>query len=229
MAKKKSAQPDSTTSLAKSDDGLKTETLTILDQAKALAVTTQPEAMAAADFLKGIKALKNKIEEKLGPVVKASYDAWKKAVAYRKEHDDPLDRAEAEVKGKLNEYLAEEAKRRLKAQEEAQKEAQKEAEAKAEEDALLLEATGDAEAAEAVRSEPVVAPPVVVSPVEKPAGIATQSVWKWVVRDEGAVPREYLVLDEKKIGGVVRAMKSATNIPGIQVYEEKIIKTSKCH
>ena len=27
------------------------------------------------------------------------------------------------------------------------------------------------------------------------------------------------------IGGVVRAMKAATNIPGVQVYEDKIVKT----
>ena len=221
---KKSKQPDSTTSLAKSDE-LRTETLTILDQAKALVVSTQDEARYAADFLKGIKALKKKIEEKLGPVVKASYDAWKKACAYRKEHDDPLDTAEAAVKGKLNEYLSDQERQRQAKEAEAQLEAQKTAEAKAEEDACLLEATGDAEAAEAVRAEPVVAPVVVITPVEKLAVIATQSVWKWVVQDENIIPREYLLLDEKKIGAVVRAMKGQTNIPGIQAYEEKIVKT----
>ena len=146
-------------------------------------------------------------------------------MAYRKEHDDPLDAAEAEIKNKMNAYLAEQERQRQAEEARQQLEAQKAAEAKAEEDARLLEATGDTEAAEAVRTEPVVAPVVVIAPVAKPNGIATQSIWRYRVTNANAIPREYLAIDEKKIGAVVRAMKAATNIPGVEVYEEKIVKT----
>ena len=212
------------TALAKPDE-LKAESMTILGQAKAITITNHQEAMAAGDFLKAVKELKKRIEEKLAPLVKAAYDSWKKQVAYRGEHDDPLNQAEAAVKAKMNVYLAEQERQRRVEEQRQQLEAQKAAEAQAEQDALLMEATGDAEAAEVVRAEPVVAPVVVLAPVEKPAGIATQSVWKYRVTDANAIPREYLAIDEKKIGAVVRAMKAATNIPGVQVYEDKIVKT----
>ena len=204
---------------------LKAESMTILGQAKAIQITNHEQAMAAGDFLKAVKELKKRIEEKLGPVVKASYDAWKKACAYRKEHDDPLDQAEAAVKAKMNTYLAEQERQRRAEEQRQQLEAQKAAEAQAEQDALLMEATGDAEAAEIVRAEPVVAPVVVLAPVEKPKGIATQSVWKYRVTDANAIPREYLAIDEKKIGAVVRAMKAACNIPGVEAYSENVVKT----
>jgi hypothetical protein len=224
MAKKKSAEPASTTSLEKSE-ALKDETLTILGQAKAIQITNHEQAMAAGDFLKGIKALKKKIEEKLAPLVKAAYDSWKKQVAFKKEHDDPLDQAEAAVKGKMNFYLQEQERLRRVEEYARQLEAQKAAEAQAEQDALLLEATGDEEAAEAVRAEPVAAPVVVIAPVEKPQGISTSSIWRFKVTNPDIVPREYLDVDVKKIGAVVRAMKDATKIPGVEVFEEKIIKT----
>jgi len=204
---------------------LKAESMTILGQAKAIQITNHEQAMAAGDFLKAVKELKKRIEVKLGPVVKASYDAWKKACAYRKEHDDPLDQAEAAVKAKMNTYLAEQERQRRAEEQRQQLEAQKAAEAQAEQDALLMEATGDAEAAEIVRAEPVVAPVVVLAPVEKPKGIATQSVWKYRVTDANAIPREYLAIDEKKIGAVVRAMKAACNIPGVEAYSENVVKT----
>jgi hypothetical protein len=203
-------------------EALKDETLTILGQAKAIQITNHEQAMAAGDFLKGIKALKKKIEEKLAPLVKAAYDSWKKQVAFKKEHDDPLDQAEAAVKGKMNFYLQEQERLRRVEEYARQLEAQKAAEAQAEQDALLLEATG---AAEAVRAEPVAAPVVVIAPVEKPQGISTSSIWRFKVTNPDIVPREYLDVDVKKIGAVVRAMKDATKIPGVEVFEEKIIKT----
>jgi hypothetical protein len=212
------------TALAKPDD-LKDQTLSIVVQAKAIQITNHTEAMAAGDFLKGVKALKKMVEEKLTPLVKAAYDSWKKQVAFKKEHDDPLDQAEAAVKYKMNCYLQEQERQRRLEEQRRQAEADKKAQEQAEQDALLLEATGDEEAAEAVRAEPVAAPVVVIAPVEKPKGIATQSIWRFKIVDANAVPREYLAIDEKKLGAVVRAMKAACNIPGVECFEEKIVRT----
>ena len=212
------------TALVKADE-LKAESMTILGQAKAIQITNHEQAMAAGDFLKAVKELKKRIEEKLAPLVKAAYDSWKKQVAYRKEHDDPLDQAEAAVKAKMNTYLAEQERQRRAEEQRQQLEAQKAAEAQAEQDALLMEATGDAEAAEMVRTEPVVAPVVMLAPVEKPKGIATQSVWKFRVDDKAKLPLEYVEPNMTAIGGVVRSLKGATNISGVTVWEEKIVKT----
>lgn len=47
--------------------------------------------------------------------------------------------------------------------------------------------------------------------------VGLKPVQKWRVTDEALVPREYLVLDEVKIGKVTRA---GVDIPGIERYEE---------
>ena len=57
------------------------------------------------------------------------------------------------------------------------------------------------------------------------AGLTVREDWKFSIVDAALIPREYLIPDEKKIGRIVRAMKDATNIPGVRVYAEKGIAT----
>lgn len=65
---------------------------------------------------------------------------------------------------------------------------------------------------------PVTAPEVRVQ-AAVPHGVATARVnWKWRVTDVGQVPREWLMLDESKIGAHVRNNKDKTAIPGIEAY-----------
>lgn len=47
-----------------------------------------------------------------------------------------------------------------------------------------------------------------------------RQVWKFRVKDANAIPRDYLVIDEVKIGGVVRSTKGTLAIPGIEIYSE---------
>lgn len=55
-------------------------------------------------------------------------------------------------------------------------------------------------------------------PVRTAAGTAsTKQVWKFDVADAQAVPREYLMVDEKKIREAVKA--GVRSIPGVNVYE----------
>lgn len=78
------------------------------------------------------------------------------------------------------------------------------------------------------RAGTVVAP-VLAAPAAAPkvAGVSGRIIWKWRVKSESAIPREYLVRDDKKIGGVVRAMGKDTNIPGIEVYPERDYNVSR--
>lgn len=43
------------------------------------------------------------------------------------------------------------------------------------------------------------------------------------IKDMDAIPSEYLKIDKQKIGQVVRALKGATNIPGVEVYSEDVV------
>lgn len=53
----------------------------------------------------------------------------------------------------------------------------------------------------------------------KLAGIGVRSNWDFEIIGPALIPREYLVVDEKKIRAVVKALKSETNIPGVRVFE----------
>ena len=197
----------------------------IVTQAGAIVIDNQERCEAAGELLKVIKGFRKKIEDTFKPICEAAHKAWKTAVAGREAHDGPMAQAEAGIKYKMSAYLNEQERLRRVEEQRLQAEAQKAAEEQAEQDALLMEATGDAEAAEVVRQEPVVAPVVVVAPVAKPQGISTQSIWRFRITNASIVPREFLAIDEKRIGAVVRAMKSATNIPGVEIYEDKIVKS----
>lgn len=84
--------------------------------------------------------------------------------------------------------------------------------------AAEAEAQAKAAAAAAMPTAPVVH---VAAPAAK--GISTRENWKFEIVDPALVPREYLVVDEKAIGQVVRALQSRTNIPGVRVYAEQTI------
>jgi len=72
-----------------------------------------------------------------------------------------------------------------------------------------------------------VGPVVVPSPVPKVEGLSFRTDWKWGGTDVSQVPREYMMLNEVAINGVVRAMKDKTNIPGIRVYPEQVAVKSR--
>lgn len=115
--------------------------------------------------------------------------------------------------------------------------ARRDAEARAAAEAAALETSGDHAMAVAVMEEAIAAPtPVVTLPTLKTqvAGLSTTRRWLWrypgatndaktsppaiVARTMSLAPREFLKLDEQKVGAYVRTMKTAAKIPGIEVY-----------
>ncbi len=66
-----------------------------------------------------------------------------------------------------------------------------------------------------------VSAPVPTAPKVK--GVSKRKVWKFEVTDVSELPPEYLIANEKAIGGVVRALKDKTNIPGVRVYFEETL------
>lgn len=73
----------------------------------------------------------------------------------------------------------------------------------------------------AILQDPIVIAPRPIQPTYQAVkGISTRDNWKFEIINAAIIPREYLIPDAAKIGGVVRAMKSSANIPGIRVYNE---------
>lgn len=97
-------------------------------------------------------------------------------------------------------------------------------------EAADLEATGDREGADRLLEQPLPDPHGVVAPprfaprpppaeeLEVPAvaGVSYRQTWDYEVTDEAAVPREFLMIDHKRVAGVVRALGEKANIPGIR-------------
>lgn len=62
--------------------------------------------------------------------------------------------------------------------------------------------------------------PVIEPTTPKVEGTSVRTFWKYEIVDSSKVPREYMIVDEKAIGAMVRAKKGSTSIPGVRVYPE---------
>ncbi len=128
-------------------------------------------------------------------------------------YDAEIQRVRAEEQRKLEEYTR-----------------RKEAEEKAALEAAALNAIAKGDEARAVElvtkaeevrhAVPVLAP---VAPIAQ--GASFREIWKFEITDAKALPREYLIPDETRIGQVVRALKKDCSIPGVRIWSEKILAT----
>ncbi len=204
----------------------------------------------AAQFLQQTKAARGLVGELYDDAVLQAHRLHKLLVGKRKTLLKPIEDAEATVRLSVADYeqriereraadrlrIAEEQQRveaeRRRIVEEALAKARKEAEDVRLAQAAALEADGQAEAAEQVLDTPIQVEPVKVDLPPLPAsvppppprtamkGVNTRENWKFEIVDPMLIPREYLAVDEVKIGKVVRALKSATSIPGVRPYAE---------
>ncbi len=194
--------------------------LSVPEQAKQITtIKTVADYTRAGEILLTIKEIRKKIENTFKPI-KQKMDAAKKEVLdQEKAADKPLAEAEAWIKPLIAEYNSDQEKIRQAEEARLREEARKQEEERRLQEALAAEQSGNTEEAEAIISEPVIAPPVVVpKSVPKVAGIAMTKTWKFRITDANKIPRQYLMVDEQKIGQIVRAMKEQTHIPGIEVY-----------
>jgi hypothetical protein len=85
--------------------------------------------------------------------------------------------------------------------------------------AAEVEAAGDKDGAERILEESVFVAPKPIQAAPKINGVNTRENWQYRIVDEKLIPREYLCPDEKKIGKIVKANGTKTNIPGIEVFD----------
>lgn len=207
----------------------------VVSQAQAITIANADDHEMACAFLTFVATRKKQIDEVFDPIVKKAHETHKEAVAQKKKVLDPLVMAEANVKGKIVTYDAEQQrlrKEREDAEAAALRQQQQEA---AIAEAQELEASGDKELADLVLETAAAAPPpVVVLPpaVQKQEGVAMTTTWKWrFVGDEQKALKAlvqaaakddsllgYLCVNESAVGTNVRAQKKFTKIPGIEAY-----------
>ncbi len=186
-------------------------------------LTVRDEAgyMEADGFVHRLTKSRKTIIAWFQPIVTAANLAHKTATAKRAEALLPLDEADRIVTTKMREWrVRDRAEKEAKAREDAER-LRKVEEERQLRLAAEAEAQGDAALAEQIIEQPVTVAPVEPVPV-KGDGVSWRTDWKWRVVDEDKIPRRYMVVDEKRIGGVVRALKADAQIPGIEVYSEEI-------
>jgi hypothetical protein len=195
--------------------------LSVPEQAKQISIKTMDDYVRAGEIMLTIKAIRKKITETFKPI-KQKMDAAKQEVLdQERAADAPLKEAEALLSPQIIAWNREQERLRQEEENRLREEARKQEEERRLQEAILAEQHGQKEEAEAIMETPVqVAPVVVPKSVPKVSGMSIRDNWKFKITNEKLIPREYLKVDEVKIGQVVRALKSATNIPGIEVYNE---------
>lgn len=209
---------------------LQGEARAILDKANAVAIVDDTTFRGAADLLRTFKTYSKRVSDTFDPLIKSQNEAVKKTRETMKTFARPAEEAEGIVKRKMADYQQEQERRAAEEAARLREQAMKEAEERRLQEAIALERAGDKRAAEAAIEAPIVAPPppIAARPTPKVEGVSFKTAYKFEVTDESIVPREFLKVDEVKLGGYVRSMKAAAidKIPGVRVWEEKQVAAS---
>lgn len=203
---------------------IRSEIVPLTEQAKLLTVQTDGDLLAAGALRATIKGCLKRIDEVCDPVVKAAHAAHKAAVKQKSDLQAPLVTADSTLGQRMAAYH--EAQEAVRRQEEARLQAEetKRIEDARMADAELAEAVGDTQAATAILEAPVVAAPVRLE-ATKVEGTSFRKSWEFEIMDPNLIPREYLVVDEKKLRRVVQAMGETAKIPGVRIYSRTITST----
>jgi hypothetical protein len=203
---------------------VESKALSIVEQAKGIAIIDADSYVAAGTIWKGIRDMMNEISETFDPIIQQQHKAHKMAIEKKNKFFIPLENAAKAVKKLMANYDQEQEKKRLLEQRRLEEEARKKEEDMRLEEAILAEAMGDTEGAKEILDEPVFVPPVVVAK-ETPkiqGGPVSRTIYKFRITDASLIPRQFLIPDMVAIGGVVRSLKEKASIPGIEVYEDKV-------
>jgi len=193
-------------------------------------ISSDAQYLHIADYLKAIKAFQKRVGDFFKPHKDRALAAHRALCADENKALDPALQDELACKRLLiawdqeQERVRREAERAQQALARQQEEARRLAEAAAmEQEAVQSGDQALLEQAMELVDAPIVAPAIapVVKQTPKVAGLSYREVWKFRIVNPAAVPREYLLIDEQKIGQIARAMKGSTKIPGIVVYAEK--------
>jgi len=203
--------------------------LSFPEKARALTITDEATLRSVNEFLVADKQMQKLVHAAFDPTVDATKEAHNMALAQRARYLNPLIEAEKIAKPKIGAWLTEQARIRQEAIEKAKREADAKEEARLQklQDAIDAENAGKPEEAEkhfeeAIAIEP---PKPIIPPAVKVQGTSLRKDLKWRVFDPGAVPREFLVLNDAKVEAVFRIQREKMSIPGIETYEKTTVIT----
>lgn len=202
----------------------------IVATAGKVVVANNADYTKAVNYLKVIKNFEKTISEEFDPGIAQAHKLHKGLVAQKKKFMEKFYLAEQSVKKKISDFLSLQEKIRIEQQRKVEEDArlaEEKRKAELEKQADHWEQKGNnvkAEERRQMAEEVHIPTPIIPPEIEKQEGIQTTKRWTFRIVDEMAIPRSFLVPDYKAIGGTVRAQKDKTNIPGVEVYYEDIVK-----
>lgn len=178
-----------------------------------------------------------RVEEFFAPFKQMAHRLHKMLCDRETEILTPLKRVDSAKRAAISSYKAAQDQLRQTRERELAEQRRREEEARALEDAALLAASGQHEEAAAIVEQAIAAPAPVVVLADETKGIEGLKFtrrWCWrypggpvtvkdtppalVERAMQLVPRDFLCIDEKKVGAYVRSMKGSAKIPGLEIY-----------
>jgi hypothetical protein len=202
-------------------DELQTRGSVLIENAKALVITSQADMETGADLAKAIGSLAKRVEQARTAITGPLNDGLKAANSMFKKVADPLKDAAGDVRDKMLTYTL---KQEQAAREEAAA-ARKAAEDKALEEAATLEALGYGGAANEAVEQQIAATeaPVQVERTITRGGMTgaaafTKKVWTFELEDFNAVPDAYKSLNEVQVRKAIAA--GARTIAGLHIFQK---------
>ena len=204
---------------------LEQQALSWPNRARAISVHNQPGYEAACNMLKGLADLEAEIKKEHAEAKEAAFRSHKAIVAQEKRLLDPVGEAKLILKHSIGVWEIAQERIRQEQQRAIQETARKSMEDMALAQAIeVMDSGGSEEEADAILDEKRPLPSIIAAPTfQRQSGVSARKTWKWRMIDSHKIPQEYLMLDDVKISGVVRAMGPKANIPGIEVYEDTSI------
>ena len=202
---------------------LTAESGSLAEQYQDFAITNAIGYTEAANDLKLIKGQLNAVNEKRLEITRPMDAAKKGVMDFFRPVVTRLENAERAIKKGMADWKREQD--RLAAEEQRKEQERREKrEAKLRQEAEEARDKGREARADILedRADTVTSAPVAPA-TPKVEGVSTRKVWRFEIVDPAAVPDQYKTIDEKKIGGVVRALKDQADIPGVRVYSEDVV------
>jgi len=176
-----------------------------------LTVDSAVSANVAASLLTDIKTQSRSFESQRLFFTKPLNDQVTRINALFKGFTTPLIQLQAKVSQKIISYQKEQEEIRLAEQK------------KAEQETKRLQKQLDKQAEKEGTEAPKINAPV-IAPVEtKMENVSVRKTWTFSVKNLDSVPREYMMLDEKKVREAIR--QEVRDIRGLEIYQETGLAT----
>ena len=211
---------------------IETEIAPALQKARSLVVKNQDQRIEAATFIKGLKSLRDAIEDKFRPTAnkKKAYDIYQDLIETEHAFYDPIDEAVKIANSAVKKFDTEEA---IRAQREAQEaeakrqEAERKERERLEAQAKKAEEKGKVEKAEVLREQ---AQTVTVAPSFTPPPTPVKKlVWKAKVTNlfslckaivSGQVPFNVVEVRVSALNDFAKGYDGKSKIDGLEFYQE---------